>query len=138
MKTETDTLPDKLSDLIEVALDDLEKTAVDPRYRVNMNTWHTPHKGVCHVCLAGAVMAQTLKLDPVVDYVRDRSLYAVDRKLSALNNVRLGSVQLALDNMGFKDAPHWSRMEVPHYNVDAAGFKTTLRQLATELRAKGY
>lgn len=58
-------LPSVPSELIELALRDLELTEADDRYRVNMDRWHElDGEDVCHVCLAGAVMAQTLQLDP--------------------------------------------------------------------------
>ena len=54
------TLPDKPSELIRLALSDLEKCEGDSRYEVDMNEWHVPtQKGhVCYVCLAGSVMAK--------------------------------------------------------------------------------
>lgn len=36
--------------------------ADDPAYILDMEVWHLPDEGVCHVCLAGAVMARTLNL----------------------------------------------------------------------------
>lgn len=55
-------VPDKLSDLIQLALDDIDKCQKDERYVINMGTWHSLWDGKCHVCLAGAVMAQTHEL----------------------------------------------------------------------------
>lgn len=58
------TLPDKLSDLLELALGDLEKVEAMPEvYEVDMSDWHLPQRdefggrcGRCTVCLAGAVI----------------------------------------------------------------------------------
>ena len=58
-------LPEKHSDLILVALKDLEAVENNPKYKVGMGWWHKPTEDknsnkYCTVCLAGAVMANTL------------------------------------------------------------------------------
>ena len=62
----TPKLPEKLSDLLDLAVSDAIKCEEDPRYRLNMDTYHTPEKDGCHVCLAGAVMAQTMGAKPTL------------------------------------------------------------------------
>lgn len=68
MSTTTNTVPNsklpptKLSDLIQLALDDIDAIEKDPRYVVDMNWWHMPMDVACHVCLAGAVMARSLEV----------------------------------------------------------------------------
>lgn len=56
-------LPERLSARVRLAVHDVLLCAVDPRYIVDMTMWHTraTRAGKCRVCLAGAVMAQTLK-----------------------------------------------------------------------------
>lgn len=51
---------------ITLALEDLEKCDQDPRYMINMSVYHREVglSEVCHVCLAGAVMAQNCQADP--------------------------------------------------------------------------
>lgn len=99
-------LPDKLSDLIEVALNDLELVEKDPRYKIRMDKWHSPQvDGKCHVCMAGAVMAMTLQ-QPVgrmmipthFDYLN------VGRKLHALDLARAGYFANALRELEHGDA----------------------------------
>ena len=55
-------LPTQPSELIRLALEDLRACERDDRYEVYMTYSHVPVEGVCHVGLAGAVMAQTLGL----------------------------------------------------------------------------
>ena len=55
-------LPNKLSELIELAVRDVQACEADPRYILNMGRWHAPRNGGCEVCMAGAVMAQTLRV----------------------------------------------------------------------------
>ena len=59
--------PKSLSEAIRMALVDLEKTEKDPRYEIDMSTYHEISLvcdvcDVCDVCFAGTVMAQTCKL----------------------------------------------------------------------------
>ena len=52
-------LPNKPSELLKVALTDLELVEGDSKYRVDMRNWHTPqYDKTCEVCLAGSVMAK--------------------------------------------------------------------------------
>lgn len=55
----------KPSSLIRLALADLKACEADPDYKIDMRTWHEPFwktvdKKVCHVCLAGTVLAKSL------------------------------------------------------------------------------
>ena len=58
-------LPDKMYQLLRLALSDLDKCNKDKSYRLCMGNWHIPDvlDDVCHVCMAGAVMAKTLNAD---------------------------------------------------------------------------
>ena len=131
----TDTLPDKLSDLLELALDDLETTEKDPRYMIDMGEWHTPTNGKCMVCLAGAVMAQTIGVPlsypiPVTN----------NPKFLALNQVRTGHVGFALDLLETTSFPGYDPgwfQPIGSYRANPFGFKQTLRDLVLELREKG-
>lgn len=64
------SLPDKLHELLEVALNDLILCEQDPTYSVNMGWWHEKdpyvNPDVCLVCLAGTVIAKTLNVHPDV------------------------------------------------------------------------
>ena len=54
-------LPEKASDLLELAVRDAMAVAKMKGYKLDMGTWHSPN-GVCRVCMAGAVMARTLRV----------------------------------------------------------------------------
>jgi len=60
-------LPDKIGDLIRVAIKDLEECEADPNYLIEMDYWHYPvglgNKKICMVCLARSVMAKTIGVD---------------------------------------------------------------------------
>lgn len=103
-------LPNKPSKLLMLAMTDLEKVEADPRYKVNMSKWHEPN-GKCSVCLAGSVIAKTLKVNPgnyITPYgqtLKDTEVvfsYETDKALLALNSLRRGDILLALSRLG-----HW-------------------------------
>lgn len=65
------------SKVLALALMDLEAIEKMPdTYKINMETWHTAsnegNAPVCHVCLAGSVMSQTLGYRPDTDVFIDR------------------------------------------------------------------
>lgn len=94
------TLPDKLSDLLVVALADLKTCEEDDKYRINMTKWHKPTLSGhhCEVCLAGAVMAQTLRTpltkwqEPYLNKLGE----VINMKLLAINEARIGNLCMAL------------------------------------------
>lgn len=66
MTDANEKLPDTMHELLALALDDLEKCTEDPEhYDLDMDEWHNPSEargGPCRVCMAGAIMAQTLQV----------------------------------------------------------------------------
>ena len=99
---EAQRLPDKPSELLILAMEDIERVEADPRYKIDMGSWHEPN-GKCKVCAAGSVMAKTLKLpinvnsdyegchvetnEQNVDFDSD-----TERKLAAINSFRCGDM----------------------------------------------
>lgn len=93
-------LPDLPSELIALALRDMRAVMRKPLYRINMSIWHEPRYTArdgrlmsCSICMAGAVMAGTLRADPGrhvlgTFYSRDTAC-----KISAINAFRTGRVQ---------------------------------------------
>lgn len=80
-------LPGKLSDLITLAYDDAKKIVKTPGYILDMGKWHSSITGVCRVCLAGAVMSNTLGVNrDVTTTQNDMGDYAL--KLAALDKFR--------------------------------------------------
>jgi hypothetical protein len=124
--------PEKLSDLIELALGDLEKVEKDERYRVDMDEWHSPNPEACHVCFAGAVIVGTLGVAPnlwaspwqaVPDLWTDA--------LCDLDTIRNGGRHL-------DQYPHLNNNCVTaSYDTDPERFKSQLRQLISDLREVG-
>lgn len=130
------TLPSLPSALIRLALSDLSQCEKDPHYTINMNVWHDPEHedGICHVCLAGAVMAKTLA------YPHDRtvlpSITLHYPELSALDHFRTGDISSALRCLHIPlppGIPMWTH--TPIYDEDPAAFHTAMSDLATLLES---
>ena len=135
MSTEQATLPDKLSELIRHAVGDLEKCEIDGQYEIDMNAWHLPNNEVCHVCLAGSVMAQTLEIPASRAITLEVLDATVSEKMCALNEARKGNVKVALEWLGISQ--RWNREKVTPYADDPTAFKAEMLQLAADLEAAG-
>lgn len=104
-------LPDKLSDLLELAVRDVTKCEAEPkRFRLDMGNWHKPDagRGVCVVCMAGSIMAQTLG----VPDSEERSVFqgmpcVADiephrASFNAVNEMRVSKIRDAAKYLGLK------------------------------------
>lgn len=142
------TLPNKLSDLIELALSDLIKCEQDPRYNISMLVWHegTRYTGKCTVCLAGAVMAKTCGANLETDLQPADFPPVTKAKLRALEHIRNGSVHAAIfefhgDSWPNGEAPPRTvpaAVLMPPYRENPVGFKNYMIFFASRLREEGY
>lgn len=143
-------LPDKLSDLIRLALCDLKEVERDPRYAVDMAVWHLSHPitGRCAVCLAGSVMAKTLGVPPARGVSPAWFFERVRARLEALDAVRTDDLQYALMEIGAVDQNRacalqheWERAAfgVPSsgYKMNPETFKARLAAMAHFLERRG-
>ena len=130
------TLPDKPSALIRVALADLRKVERDKRYKVDMANWHEPGVDVCYVCLAGAVMAKSIRIDPKASCTPKGTEHS--SKLYALNRLREGRVGWAFHNLGIRDDGNKFDRYITVYSFDPEAFHADMNKLADDLEAAGY
>jgi hypothetical protein len=159
MEKKERTLPDKPSELILIALKDLESCIEDDRYVIDMGEWHGRQTNAekCSVCLAGAVMAKSMDSDIDITLLPSGFDAPNSYKFSALNAVRQGDVEtylqrlqsagcisesefeMAFEKIGFM------RWEVIEYNPSPEGdelgiddyepFKKSMIRIATELES---
>jgi hypothetical protein len=136
-------LPEQMSALLELALDDLAKIEKNRRYTVSMGSWHvySPNTDTCFVCLAGAVMACSLKM-PIEKNVKpedfdDETGYC----LTALDYLRVGDIDAAYaaryGEGGEVSDKLPLRVEVPAYGADKAGWWVSMWDLVKTLKAAG-
>lgn len=143
-------LPEKLSELLTIAINDLEACETADGYSIDMNVWHQWDGGheTCAVCLAGAVMAQSLafpqkrnadfgdsalgksmaSLDLLDDISRGNLADAV-RKHGEISNGR----QLAVTTLNNSEPCQWLRAN--GYAESASVYKAHLRSVAEHLAA---
>lgn len=137
-------LPEKLSDIILVALADLEKCEKDKEhYLIDMGEWAVKRRGICEVCFAGAWLMQTAKVRPS-DREYDMILHLDPRLIRiarALDYARSGFLQSALGKYigGVYDARlNDIRILNVRYDVDPVVFKKNIRIIAEMLAKLGY
>jgi len=88
--------PDKYSDLIELAIKDIQLCKKDKRYEIDMTEWHTYSlfTDICSVCLVGSVLAKTLGADRVTEIPwRDYPKILHD-KIHFLNELKYGNIHI--------------------------------------------
>lgn len=131
----TTELPEKMSDLLKLALMDLEYIENTPGYEVDMEGWVYTDNDTCFTCLAGAVMVKTLHRD------WSHGLCPIDfltydcAKLIALNSLRQGKISEASEFLG---RPMETRFEfVPLYEKDPNAFKAAINNLIDVLETMG-
>ncbi len=131
-------LPKKPSALIRLALDDLRKVERSKKYKVNMNVYHIPFDSICNVCLAGAVMAKTLKIPPYS--VSSTFNFNEGDKLRAINWLRCGSVDVAFHilNLPMFKGNEFNRNISNYSKRNKNKFHKQMRQLARDLEKGGY
>lgn len=91
-------LPEKMSALLRVAVADARKLAHDPRYKLDMGLFHAQRENRCHVCMAGAVMACTLKSNPRSP-LTPYNFSGLGGRLDSIDSMRTGNFDLTLDDI---------------------------------------
>ena len=96
MRTKARALPDLPSELLIVAMEDLEAVERSERYRIDMGDWHSPSSEsddeYCSVCHAGAVMANSLQAGINRYCVPSDEVERTKNKLRAINEIREGNI----------------------------------------------
>ena len=124
--------PERLSDLIELAINDGSK--LDPAYyEPRWNQWHWgwgegPHWSRCAVCLAGAVIAGTLHASPVLDLRPGDFGPDWQRALMDLEEVRRGNFGMIDYYRLTFDRKRLPAPEYPHFR-DWPSFERHLESL---------
>lgn len=130
-------LPNKPSELIRKALEDMEQVEKMPGYRIDLETWHDPSREVCEVCLAGATMVVAGL--PKDEFIRPNDTDdEINAKLCALNEFRDGYIYGGLYQLDIEDEKLMQFMDVTEYSVDPNQFKEDMRSIADYLESNGY
>jgi len=131
-------LPDKYSDLIELAIKDIQLCKKDKRYKIDMSLWHfyNPAQRVCFVCLSGSMLAKTLECPYQTE--REEIYGGNSQKLNFINNLRYGEVRndSILFLVGVKSL--WYLKTHPILKYPTRKQFGALRTIARELRERGH
>ncbi|MCZ6897657.1 MAG: hypothetical protein O7D95_02960 [Betaproteobacteria bacterium] len=123
----------KLSQWVELALDDLKKVERSPKYSIDMGTWHEPN-GTCAVCMAGSIMAKTLGADIELDVMPDDYSDKIRRALEAIDYIRVGNIMSAIKV--FTTTPIHD-FDVMSYDDDKNLWRQDMRKIIKMLKAAG-
>lgn len=90
-------LPRKMSELLRLAVKDAQTCEADPRYRLSMDDWHRyrDSSSQCHVCMAGAVMAQSLEVGLETSTMPHELGCDKHEILTAIDRMRIGAMRVA-------------------------------------------
>lgn len=130
-------LPNKPSELILLALQDLAKARRDKKYYVDMATWHYPDSSTnrCVVCLAGSVMAFTLKKSINKYLFPDDFAQDTRDKLIALDYFRKGIISSGCRVLGIElPFDDFDDVEIPNYEQGYLPFRSAMRKLAKRFK----
>lgn len=128
-------LPDKLSELLALGLEDLKAFKRGKGNIVNMGTWLEVSGESCVACLAGSVMRRSLGVKQTAYPV----YFSEKGKLWALDTLRHGYVDLACLQMGIvKPETCPSIIPVADYDLDgSAAWFRSMRKLIKLLQSHG-
>jgi hypothetical protein len=132
------------SQLLSLALHDLELVEQDSRYTVDMGAWHLTSfvGGGCRVCMAGAVLAKSAGMEI------GQGIYSVDeiqdnvwaRYAKIIDRVRCGLFALAEEEMmaigWLREETHY-KARIPPYKDDPEGFKQGIRNVINYYQVRG-
>ncbi len=133
-------LPSKPSELIKLAIKDLQACRADPKYEIRMICWHVPVYGKCLICLAGAVMAKTLKINPVETIDPDDFGTTTGNRLASLDYFRKGYLHWGLRDLGYTklNQERFKRLvHVPDYETNPDAFISEMLDMANQFKKAG-
>lgn len=137
-------LPDKPSELIRLALRDLEKVEQTPGYVVDMASWHVYQHNMdygctaCCVCFAGAVIAMESGISLHKGLNPWMFEQSIADKLCTLDDFREGDLRTGLRGMGLEvPAGVPCRVQVVQYRHSPSAFKSCMKAIADLFEGAG-
>ena len=134
--------PKKPSALITLALKDLKAVEKLKEYEINMDSgWHDyiDYNDVCSVCLAGAVMTNSLLIDRTETTEPEDCPERIKNILYSLDCFRVGMCSNAFYKIGLdpNEGTSYNRT-ITHYDDDGMGFIEDMTKLSSDLKEGGY
>jgi len=132
-------LPDKPSELLELAINDALEVEKMPGWELDMHIWlQRFDQNTCSACLAGSVMLRQLGVAPTrVASLLEYGLSLRDEdKVHAINFLRAGDIATALHLLRLTN-PLEDYRAIAMHHIDRDAFFADLRKLVTDLREAG-
>lgn len=135
-------LPSKPSTLLEIAMADLESAEKSKNYTIDMWSYHETLGSKCAVCLAGSVMAFSLKADKNTD-LSPENFGINQQQLIAIDHLRMGDfsyVAEALD-LDYKQSvvqKYNLERNITSYEKDPTLFKKEIKEYIRDLKKAGF
>ncbi len=97
----TISVPNKLSDLLEIVIQDMNEAYDSPDITIDMSSYYQKRQGVCYVCLGGCLLTGTLKIQDCLFSDNFKWRYEINSEwkniIYGLDNVRMGNYYGAHD-----------------------------------------
>ena len=151
----TANLPNKLSGVIMIALEDLRIVEKSKKYEVDMSEWHSmrpyndPNNPICFVCFAGAIISQSPGVD-IDRCVSPSSFKEPDNhKLRCLNYLRCYEFEATFDIFNYEELITPLQLNIVkkldlyfrgckiEYEEDPRAFKQNMETVAAFLQEEG-
>ncbi len=126
----------KLSDILELALNDLKKVEADKKnFAVDMKDLaYKNEDGKCAVCLAGSVLAQSCQIP--ADKLMDDEVYLSDEEntlVEVVDSLRTGDLE-EISYFTHRISKLADRF-IPDYEDSPKEFRAAMKELIADLRA---
>jgi len=123
-------LLDKSKDYV-IAMDDSFHTPLLYGHYDDHDNYVPSKEDKCEVCFAGAVLANTIKMEKNEEFCDLDFSNDVYNKVNALDSFRQGYIEDGLDNLGYNIPEYLARdVEITPYYVDRAKFKKDMANMA--------
>jgi hypothetical protein len=141
-------VPEKLSDLLELSLNDLDLVEKDPLYTVNMRYWHDNNNteyastGTCLVGLAGAWLSKSCGAEVDTFICPTMLPRRAENAMLAINACRIGQIDDAVAlfygaEECYRVPREYKDFDVTRYSQNPVDFKKEMRELVNFLRCWG-
>lgn len=131
MSITVNELPNTLSELLKLALNDFEKCEADPEYVINMRIFLSKMSdGPCFVCLAGSMLAQSCGMRNLGQW--NTLSDSLKRKLNAIDWLRHGDIKSAYEEL-YGVSNEFKYFDIHDYRIYPEEFKKDMRELLNYL-----
>lgn len=128
-------LPNRLSELLTLALADVAVVKDMPGYKIDMSVFHCASYATCYVCVAGACIVN----QGLVSEWKERCYHPEDRwlqsRIYAISDLCFGSVSAAATEMGIEG--DWKHLDREPVEYGSIGWNDYIADIVKDLKEAG-